>query len=85
MGENISAQTWSSARGLAKMSAFMAGKGSVGDKQLISQETWEDMHSGIRDSANVQMGMLNSFSKGGMNLFKPTDQYSELKSSPYYV
>ena len=44
-GETPSASMNSSARSLAKLGAFMANKGSLQEKQLISEQTWDDLHS----------------------------------------
>ena len=34
-----------SAQGLARLAAFMANKGSLGDREMISFPTWKAMHS----------------------------------------
>jgi hypothetical protein len=44
--ENISQYTAGSARGLAKISAIMANKGSFEGKTLMSNDAWDKMHSG---------------------------------------
>jgi CubicO group peptidase (beta-lactamase class C family) len=84
-GENISALTWASAGGIAKLAAIMAGKGSLNGQQLISKDTWEDVHSDIRDEAEAGLGVLTSYGKGGINKFKPSEQYEEQKESPHYI
>ena len=33
---------YATAQGLAKLAAFMANKGTLGGKQLMSEETWND-------------------------------------------
>ena len=43
-GEAVSALCSGNARGLAKLAAFMANKGSLNGEQLISEDAWEAAH-----------------------------------------
>ena len=55
MGELVSSGCQSNARGLAKLAALMANKGSLDGEQLIKEETYasmmadpkEEIHSGL--------------------------------------
>ena len=66
MGETPSRNCMASARGLAQLAAFMAGKGTFQGKQLLSEETWNEFH------ANPKFDWLDGLfpsiiSKGGCN------------------
>ena len=43
--DTYSTTCMSNARSLAVMGAYMANKGTLNGKQLISEQTWETMHS----------------------------------------
>lgn len=75
--------THASARGLAKMAAFMANKGKLGDKQLLSEETWNDMHSGLKGENTAPFCIRTNFTKGGFNLFDQ-DLINEVPKNEYY-
>jgi CubicO group peptidase (beta-lactamase class C family) len=45
MGEHPSGGNHSTGRGMAKFAAYMANKGSFEGKTLLSEKTWEEMHS----------------------------------------
>ena len=45
MGELISGGSCASARGLAKVAAIMANKGTLNGQSLMSEATWQEMHS----------------------------------------
>ena len=44
MGESPSVNCLASARGLAKMAAFMANKGTFDGTEYISEDTWDKFH-----------------------------------------
>mgnify|MGYP000099475501 CR=1 FL=1 len=44
-GESNSFGGFASARGLAKMAAYMANEGTFEGKQLIKKETWDKFHA----------------------------------------
>lgn len=67
LGENPSVSTVASARSLAKLGAFMAGKGKCGEQEFISEETWEKMHS--EPTLSVDDIGHSQFTKGGFHLF----------------
>ena len=69
MGESPSAMILSSARSLAKLAAFMANKGELGGKQLISRETWDQMHDNRTLLPHYGMNMRQVFSQGGVSIF----------------
>lgn len=66
--EGISAQCTASARGIAKLAAYMANGGSLNGKQLLKPETCQEMIS--EPTEQLQDGKVNSFTKGGMCQFK---------------
>ena len=43
--ENPSAGSYANARGLAKLAAIMANKGSFNGKLFLSEESWEELHA----------------------------------------
>ena len=45
VGETPSGACYASARGLAKLAAVMAHKGTLDGKTILSESTWELMHS----------------------------------------
>ena len=53
-GEIPSANGNCSARGLAKVAAMMANKGTFEGKTLLSPQTWEEMHLNPTDGILVQ-------------------------------
>ena len=64
MGESPSVNCIASARGLAKMAAFMANKGTFDGSEYISEETWDKFH--FNPTAEVFNGVCpNVFSNGG--------------------
>ena len=67
-GETCSTTCIASARGLARMGAYMANKGSLGGKQYISEETWDKMHADLKpDFADYHLFM--NMSAGGLCKF----------------
>ena len=67
MGEIPSGANHSSARGMAKMAAFMANKGTFEGKKLISEEIWEELHSETKVSEEWPHGTCTAFTKGGFS------------------
>ena len=72
--ENCSVNLHASARTLAKLGAFMAHKGSFQGKTLISEETWNELHSEPKLSdLPIMFGHGNfrtEFTKGGFCQYK---------------
>ena len=61
-----------SARAIAKLGAFMANKGSFQEKQLMSEEVWEEMHSEPVMQPRLGLGrgdIRNCFTKGGISKY----------------
>ena len=65
MGENLSALTQASARGLAKFGRFMTHKGTFEEHSIMSREAWEDMHSDPILSAELGP-VFSNYTKGGI-------------------
>lgn len=60
-----------SAKGMAKLAAFMANKGQFQGQTLISQDTWDKMHAEPKIENDVVFGALRTeFTQGGVNLFR---------------
>jgi len=69
-GETPSANANCSARGLARIAAMMAGRGRLGDVEVLSEAAWKAMHD---DAVHADMGiMLTDFTQGGVNRFVET-------------
>ena len=74
MGETPSANTYSTARALAKVAAMMAAGGQFGDEEFIAKSAWDAMH---RDPVTADMGFVTTtFTQGGVALFPKTDSHS---------
>ena len=56
MGESPSLNCIASARGLAKMAAYMANKGTFGGSEYISEETWDKFHD--KQTAQLMDGLI---------------------------
>lgn len=69
MSEVNSVTTFATARGLAKFAGYMANKGTMNGKQLLSEETWNEMHSDPQSEIMLPFASGTSFTKGGVNLF----------------
>jgi CubicO group peptidase (beta-lactamase class C family) len=63
-----SANMSSNARSLAKLSAFMAQKGSLNGKSLMSEDTWNAMHE-EPTKGRLSFQALTYFTKGGLNAY----------------
>lgn len=71
MGETPSANTHASARGLAKLAAMMADKGSFEGKEFISAKAWEALHA---DATEADMLFTSTpFTQGGVAAFGAVD------------
>lgn len=68
-GELVSASCFATARGLARFAAFMANRGSLDGKRLLSEETWEEFHSEATVENQVALGMRSIYTKGGVAEF----------------
>ena len=82
--ESVSAFAYGNARGMASMAAYMAGKGTLNGKQLLTRDSFEALH------ANPEIGPLlagfgrTNFTQGGVNLFslergKDTIEHPKMK------
>jgi hypothetical protein len=54
---------------MAKLAAFMANKGTFEGKTLISEKTWEDMHSEPVVEQHWPWAMTDKQTKGGIGLW----------------
>ena len=68
MGEGISAFCNASARGLAKLAAIMANKGTQFGKTILSEKGFTEMHAEPILKAELDGGMITNYTKGGCNL-----------------
>ena len=69
MGESCSAFMQASARGLAKLGAYMANNGAFGGKRLVSEESVQEMISEPTLKVAVNIGLITNMTKGGCALF----------------
>ena len=68
-GETASAGSIASARGLAKLGAFMVHRGTYKGETLMSKETWEEMHAEPKVLFDQGIRNHNTFTKGGIHYF----------------
>ena len=67
-GETFSTNGNCSARGLAKLAAVMANKGTFNNVQILSNRAWEEMHK--FPTYELVFGIVHSnFTQGGVNKF----------------
>ena len=67
MGETPSANTHASARGLARLAAMMADRGSFEGKEFINERAWDDLHD---HATEADMGFITArFTQGGVASF----------------
>ncbi|MDA0977005.1 MAG: serine hydrolase, partial [Proteobacteria bacterium] len=66
MGETPSANTHSSARGLARLAAVMANRGRWQDVQYLEESAWQAMHD---EPETRTMGFNVTFTQGGLARF----------------
>lgn len=75
MVESPSTNAHCSGRGMAKISAAMANKGTLGDIEVMSEMAWEAMHANPKDA---KIGLLpSSFTEGGVNVFEDLTIFPE--------
>ena len=55
-----------SARGLAKLGAYMAHKGKLGDKVLLQEASYDELVSDFTSELTFGFGYPTLFSKGGV-------------------
>ena len=67
--EMPSASFASSARALAKLGNFMANKGQINGKTLMSEQTFASIHSEPKKGNMNRGGAVNNFTKGGFCQF----------------
>lgn len=80
-GECPSVNGQCSARGLAKIAYVMANKGRDDHIQIMSEDTWEQMHSGSDKACPMYPfppSVHVNFSLGGINHFKVTGENAPL-------
>jgi len=55
-----------SARGLAKLGAYMANQGKLGDKVLLKESSYQELVSDFTSEYMFGFGHAHNFSKGGV-------------------
>ena len=80
-GETISAFMQSNARGLAKLGAYMANDGALGNKRLLSEESVADMLSEPDMKPMMNMAGQTCFTKGGVALCESLEEGAEMHQS----
>jgi len=76
MGETPSANTNSTARGLAKIAAMMAAGGTWAGREYLNDHAWKALHDAPLDA---DMGVMSTcFTQGGVALFHETSGKSTL-------
>lgn len=76
MGETPSANTNSTARGLAKIAAMMAAGGTWAGREYLNEHAWKALHDAPLDA---DMGFMSTcFTQGGVALFRETNNASTL-------
>jgi hypothetical protein len=83
--ESVSSFCFASARGLAKLAAYMANKGSLNGRQLISEETWNEVQADPTAEIESGVALTTTYTKGGLNLFQHSSKIPVDPSHPYYV
>lgn len=68
-GEIFSANVGSSARGLAKLGAYMSNKGTFNGKTIMSQKTWDVFHGDESTTMDYIVRMPTTFTNGGVAHF----------------
>jgi hypothetical protein len=66
MGEHPSGACHASARGLAKLAAYMANRGQFNGNALMSEVLWEEFHSEPIVRVELPLGLRTAFTKGGV-------------------
>lgn len=66
-GETPSANATCSARGLAKIAAMMAARGTWGERPILAEDAWTALHA---NPVRKEMGLITTeFTQGGVNAF----------------
>lgn len=52
----------SNGRSMGRCAAYMANRGKLEDKQLMSEKTWEEMHKGLKKGSLGGMMKVSHFS-----------------------
>ena len=65
-GEILSANVSASARGLAKLGAYMANKGTALGKTIMSEESWDKFHANVNTKYDFLISMETAFTDGGV-------------------
>lgn len=73
-----------SARGLAKLAAFMANKGTLNNQTLITEEAWYDIMSEPKKETHAN-GCIDFFTKGGMCEYHHSSFTGVDSNSIYYI
>jgi len=81
-GESPSANGNCSARGLAKVAAAMANKGSFEGKTILTREAWEALHADPTDGVLVNNSI--KFTQGGVAQFEEEDRSQTNGRHGYY-
>lgn len=72
----MSATAVATAKGLAKLAAYMANKGSLAGHQLLKEDTWNQLHSEPKVALDAlffgRQGYTN-FTKGGVHKYGMED------------
>ena len=58
-----------SARGLAKLGAYMSNKGKLGDKILLDEASYDELVSDFKSEFMFGFGYSNLYSKAGVAKF----------------
>ena len=78
---------YASAKGLGRLAAVMANKGTFKGKTVLSDSAWEDMHSYPEVQLEGVMGQRSIFTRGGLHFFKKSMLKGDLNNfekSLYY-
>jgi len=65
MAEHPSGCNHATARGIARLGAFMANRGTFEGKTLMSEKTWEEFHSEPIVRCEAPFGQRTAMTKGG--------------------
>ena len=57
------------ARAMAKLASAMANKGTFNGKTILSEESWNEMHSDPRILKDALFNIHSSLTKGGLGKF----------------
>jgi len=80
-GETPSSNGHANARGLAYLAAVMANKGKLGRHQVMSEKTWEIMHSDATVEFEPYLENHTTFNTGGLHVYSEKLLKSEIKGN----